>query len=1048
MQEEPLHHPTPPTGVPEPLLPPKRKETGSTGRARKRVSRWDPEVTEGDVAPNSGQSEPLVPRFQLFFLPPVGLPKEQVPAVTKLVSQLQALLRRDPPQAVTIVVSRSQCDPMSFSNVSDFGAFLQAFALRSKLSLLSFGKAWSLRYQDKDKAQETTTLFLEVCQASSSSEHFTTRPKTQPGPKHYDRSRSPPMGKPPGPATGSTGPKSSGSGKRPVFQSHGKQRCSGDATGIEQLQATGCEKSKDIKHPLFDGDVSDGSTPLEATGFGEAAHRTTQLGRAMTLPGPGRDHQAQESRTEPLKGEGGVSPTIPFTIEDSTSSEEITFEHMPDIQPGIELHFAVHSDLMLFDKDGRQFATENWVKLQHQGVQAVLRGDRVSALLQSIRDCHLMPIGGFHGCTVIGPSCRFQVAKEQIQQLAVDARAYKARPMCPSCFADTPTQEPIFECPSCQGNLRSFRLPLPLTPQGSQVEKIFHQFQSTQEIGTHSGWCNLAFEIIEIYSGFWFVKGPTQNFWVLFPPCMDVWIRPAVGQNYFLYQAPCVGFVQGCHVLLVPNPNGQGALVRQHGPQDSPRALELFAGIGGWHQARKALGGSEVDILSLEIEPNTAQSLALSTGRPCYDLEQWLGEPLLTDAVLVADIRDHAWWITTLIHPFSELMFSAPCTPWSIAGKQRGLFDHDGLLLLWAAAYAVLFQVRWAAGENVPGLLQHPHWEQVLGIFQSTGLHVQVSTHDLAEFGVMHRKRSFVTLTSDTPRQWPQAPCCSTVQDAGILMPRCQVERTRVPPEAMVLLTQRRLLPANLLSKAYEQGLEDGAGILKLRVHHSGPLPTLVASYRQQTRLDLRHLEERGIFTWLIDDAQPRYLDAFEGARALGFLPTLHLPVSLDQAMRAVGNALSPLQALLVLMTIPETYLDRETHALHNVMRIWLSGCIPLAKCKTLEIGHFCKLVMASLPRSIDFRRLSCVAATCDGVIFPISWCSTSSNQDPTNVQALPLGPPWTVLEVGRSFTEDALLLVFRVHPLRLSFAHGGETKKCLLSPFTHWRSLQLLKTF
>ena len=175
---------------------------------------------------------------------------------------------------------------------------------------------------------------------SHPSEHHTTRPKTLPGPKHFDRSRSPPMGKPPGPASGSTGSKSCGSGKRPVFRSHGKQRCLGTAAGVEQLQPTGLMKSKGAKCPLSNGD---GLSEVPTLSPG-----ATQLGSTTSLPGSGRDHKAinagvevpgsasqasiLDSLEDPMEpaphdasghhesGHGAamneVSPTIPFHAED------------------------------------------------------------------------------------------------------------------------------------------------------------------------------------------------------------------------------------------------------------------------------------------------------------------------------------------------------------------------------------------------------------------------------------------------------------------------------------------------------------------------------------------------------------------------------------------------------------------------------------------------------------------------------------------------------------------------------------------------------------
>jgi hypothetical protein len=80
----------------------------------------------------------------------------------------------------------------------------------------------------------------------------------------------------------------------------------------------------------------------------------------------------------------------------------------------------------------------------------------------------------------------------------------------------------------------------------------------------------------------------------------------------------------------------------------------MFAGIGGWGQAIKALANQDHPIFSVELDPTVATALSLSTKRVVLSVEQLLDEPHCEDAVLVADVLDSRWWVTTLSAPFTD----------------------------------------------------------------------------------------------------------------------------------------------------------------------------------------------------------------------------------------------------------------------------------------------------------------------------------------------------------------------------------------------------------
>ena len=483
--EEPLHHPTPATGVPEPLLPPRKREAEGSSRARKRASRWDPEDAEGfhGSGTSTAVDSPVVPRFQLIFLPPVGLPQIQVPQVTRIVSQLQTVLRQEPPQAVTVVISRPRCDPMSFANVTDFGALLQAFALRSKLSLLSYGKAWTLRYQDKEKSQGTTTLFLEAVQVSAPSEPPSTRPKTLPGPRRPNRSRSPPRRQPPRTTPGPSGPsKTSETGKRPVFRSHGKQR-SAAPHAVET-------KFDDTVHgpPLPDGSENvatvyldaDEAVALEVSGqeglLLRGSHNPSFPCKEDGFEVPWVETEIDTVRSSPsasgpllelpsaLQKDPQVSPTLTFQVLDPASPEggrkESEVPYIPDgfcVDANRMADF--HEDGLLFPGDGRQHVSLQWIQQQNLPVQELLRGIEPGKVLGRVRGLEFCELGGFLGVTLIGKRCAMQLHPHMISPKPTEGGAYKVSPSCPACGVVIPLDTKVHDCPDCGVWLRTFKLP-------------------------------------------------------------------------------------------------------------------------------------------------------------------------------------------------------------------------------------------------------------------------------------------------------------------------------------------------------------------------------------------------------------------------------------------------------------------------------------------------------------------------------------------------------------------------------------------------------------
>lgn len=156
------------------------------------------------------------------------------------------------------------------------------------------------------------------------------------------------------------------------------------------------------------------------------------------------------------------------------------------------------------------------------------------------------------------------------------------------------------------------------------------------------------------------------------------------------------------------------------------RTLELFCGAGGMAEGfRRA--GIEFD-LAFDADSNACESYEANLGkRPiqmdCRDLLRMVGDGWCPGdtGLLVAD---------------------PPCTPWSRAGKGRGLEDDRDMLRETAELIRALHPLIWLIG-NIPGLDDSNNWgtvQEVIGSLTQDGYCIDYQKLDAANHGVPQRR--------------------------------------------------------------------------------------------------------------------------------------------------------------------------------------------------------------------------------------------------------------------------------------------------------------------
>jgi len=162
------------------------------------------------------------------------------------------------------------------------------------------------------------------------------------------------------------------------------------------------------------------------------------------------------------------------------------------------------------------------------------------------------------------------------------------------------------------------------------------------------------------------------------------------------------------------------------------RFIDLFAGLGGFHQALTSLGHECV--YACEISEPLAKLYESNYGiRPDRDIRKVAIES---------------------IPKFDILCAGFPCQPFSKAGKQAGMKDTDrGMLFDEIVKIICLHKPKYFILENVPFIRKHDNeetWNYMVDKLENElGYHIDHREYSPHEFGIpQHRKRIFIVGSS------------------------------------------------------------------------------------------------------------------------------------------------------------------------------------------------------------------------------------------------------------------------------------------------------------
>ena len=274
--------------------------------------------------------------------------------------------------------------------------------------------------------------------------------------------------------------------------------------------------------------------------------------------------------------------------------------------------------------------------------------------------------------------------------------------------------------------------------------------------------------------------------------------------------------------------------------------------------------------------------------------------------VIQADVW-HDWWLKMFVAvPVNTWTISAPCQPWSLAGRASGLSSEVGRILLRLADLAAVFQPTLILFEQVAGFAVHRDSGSVLKAWQEAGYVVSwKSTLDLALIMPCTRNRHLIVMTLrhhsqpaiSLPTTW-ECECPRSLHTAAAIFDLPWELLSAHVPSAQVLATYldsanmpRGYQASAAQARAYRvKSACDGAGCFMAQYGHAHLLPP-----------DL--LRAKGLFGSLLSQGPfTRFFSACEIASLhCTILPTLCCR-NRRLSMRLLGNCISTPHAAITLL--------------------------------------------------------------------------------------------------------------------------------------------------
>eukprot|EP00438_Fugacium_kawagutii_P016504 Skav228927 [mRNA] locus=scaffold3800:172712:176581:+ [translate_table: standard] len=395
-----------------------------------------------------------------------------------------------------------------------------------------------------------------------------------------------------------------------------------------------------------------------------------------------------------------------------------------------------------------------------------------------------------------------------------------------------------------------------------------------------------------------------------------------------------------------------------------PRCAELYAGgFGGWSYALRHIAKEDASPMTVGLAVDTDMQMAELYSRnhdsQTVRLDKDLREDIEIDPkkdilFFQTRIQDSTWYHWCVLKGTEIFLASPPCPAWSNAttGK-KGYLRSDGQEFINLARASRMCQPVAVLIENVPGFKQSDQFNFSQALMKWAGYELCWShMNDLADVSCSKRERWFGLYVrkdihpADCKQSWFPAFDCS-IHEFGLLemaIPEHVLRAFHLTPDE--IQTYGKI---DLFSKASRIAAsklpDDTARCFGRLIDTSKKLSCFMAWYRQQHALPEEKTQDKGIFAELMDDhGAPRFISPFEIAMCYA-IDEIHIPSDWNLAYKALGNAVSPLQAVYAIRSMEVCIgLHAEAVPMNSVLKMLeyrlkpsQAEIIPLKDCWLLK---------------------------------------------------------------------------------------------------------------
>ena len=347
------------------------------------------------------------------------------------------------------------------------------------------------------------------------------------------------------------------------------------------------------------------------------------------------------------------------------------------------------------------------------------------------------------------------------------------------------------------------------------------------------------------------------------------------------------------------------------GPID---VIDMFSGCGGMSAGFRAVNGIASafrHVLAVDIDPAANATYERNLGvRPVLQSVRDLAvDPGVLDRLLLDSSRRKG-------HPL-VLIGCAPCQGFSSHRRTGGPQDSRNDLFDDFAQVAVHLQPDFIVIENVPELCTDRYWprvERIRSLLEVNGYHVHLAVHNFAEFGLPQERFRALMLAAKTPFN-PPAGFISrdyfrTVRDSignlppvepGIPHPSDPLHQSAGHRSSTIQMI--RSVPKDGGRRKFDTG---PASLQALHKRQGKPAFEDVYGrlYWDRPAITITHYSRNPASGRFVHPEQDRGLTAREAALLQGFPTDYGFEGGFDATFRQIGNAVPPLVAANVALTI------------------------------------------------------------------------------------------------------------------------------------------------